>query len=196
MNQIEKIKEDLKNTLSEYRYEHSILVAQEAKKLACHYNVDEKKAYISGLVHDIAKEFSDEENVLWIKKYDLNNELLLPKYKKIIHADIGSVVVKEKYNLDEEICNAVLYHTTGSVNMTLLDKIVFVSDKISRKTKNKAIDEITQLAYENIDKALITLLIIQKNKLESDKKSMHPNSIKLLQNLMQKDKNIYKDNIP
>ena len=196
MNQIEKIKEDLKNTLSEYRYEHSILVAQEAKKLANRYNVDKKKAYISGLVHDIAKEFSDEENVLWIKKYDLNNELLLPEYKKIIHADIGAVVVKEKYNLDGEISNAVLYHTIGSTNMTMLDKIVYVSDKVARKKKSEELGKIRELAYENIDKALFLLLIKQKNKLEKDNKRMHPNSIKLLQNLMQKDKNIYKDNIP
>lgn len=196
MNQIKKIKEDLKNSLSEYRYEHSILVADEAKKLANRYNVDERKAYIAGLVHDIAKEFDDEENIAWIKKYKLNNELFLPEYKKIIHADIGAVVVKEKYNLDEEISNAVLYHTIGSINMTLLDKIIFVSDKVARKTKNEELDKIRDAAYENIDKALYLLLMKQKNKLEKENKRMHPNSIKLLQNLMQKDKNIYKDNIP
>lgn len=189
MNQIEKIKEDLKNNLSEYRYEHSILVAQEAKKLANQYNVDEEKAYIAGLVHDIAKEFSDEENVLWIKKYELDNELLLPEYKKIIHADIGAVVVKEKYNLNEEISNAVLYHTIGSINMSLLDKIVYVSDKVARKTKSEELDKIRELAYENIDKAIFLLLIKQKNKLENKKEKMHPDSVKLLQKLIQMDKN-------
>lgn len=189
LNQIERIKEDLKNNLSEYRYEHSILVAQEAKKLANQYNVDEEKAYIAGLVHDIAKEFSDEENVLWIKKYELDNELLLPEYKKIIHADIGAVVVKEKYNLDEEISNAVLYHTIGSINMSLLDKIVYVSDKVARKTKSEELDKIRELAYENIDKAIFLLLIKQKNKLENKKEKMHPDSVKLLQKLIQMDKN-------
>ena len=69
MYNIEQIKNDLKNNLSQFRYEHSILVAEEAKKLANHYNIDEEKAYIAGLVHDIAKEFSDDENSKWIKKY-------------------------------------------------------------------------------------------------------------------------------
>lgn len=190
MNKIEKIKEDLKSTLSDYRYEHSILVAQEAKKLANQYKVDEEKAYIAGLVHDIAKEFSDEENVLWIKKYELDNELLLLEYKKIIHADIGAVVVKEKYNLDEEISNAVLYHTIGSINMSLLDKIVYVSDKVARKTKSVELDKIREVAYEDIDEAIFLLLINQKNKLENKNQQMHPNSVKLLQNLIKKNKNI------
>lgn len=189
MNKIEKIKEDLKNTLSEYRYEHSILVAQEAKKLANLYNVDEKKAYIAGLVHDIAKEFSNEENIAWIKKYELNNDLLLPEYKKIIHADVGAVVVKEKYNLDEEISNTVLYHTIGDINMTLLDKIVYVSDKVARKTNNEELDKIRDTAYKDIDKALYLLLIKQKNKLEKENKKMHPNSVKLLQMLIEREKN-------
>ena len=190
LNKIEKIKEDLKSTLSDYRYEHSILVAQEAKKLANQYKVDEEKAYIAGLVHDIAKEFSDEENVLWIKKYELDNELLLLEYQKIIHADIGAVVVKEKYNLDEEISNAVLYHTIGSINMSLLDKIVYVSDKVARKTKSVELDKIREVAYEDIDEAIFLLLINQKNKLENKNQQMHPNSVKLLQNLIKKNKNI------
>ena len=65
MYTIEQIKKDLKKYLSEIRYEHSILVAEEAKKLAKYYNENEEKAYIAGLVHDIAKEFSDEENEKW-----------------------------------------------------------------------------------------------------------------------------------
>ena len=60
MYNISKIKTDLKNNLSEYSYEHCIMVANEAKKLAIHYNVDPEKAYLAVLVHDIAKEYSDE----------------------------------------------------------------------------------------------------------------------------------------
>ena len=62
MTNICEIKNYLKSTLSDFRYEHSLMVANEAKKLAMHYNLDLDKAYIAGLVHDIAKEFSDEEN--------------------------------------------------------------------------------------------------------------------------------------
>lgn len=53
MYNIEKIKNDIKNNLSEFRYEHSLLVATCALSLARHYNLDEDKAYVAGLIHDI-----------------------------------------------------------------------------------------------------------------------------------------------
>lgn len=184
MYPIKQIKKDLENNLSDFRYEHSLLVADEAKKLAHHYHLDEQKAYVAGLVHDIAKEFSDEENSKWIKKYDLPNELLLPEFRNIVHADIGAVVVKKWYSLDEDICHAVCYHTIGHVPMGKLDKVVFVADKIARKVSNPIIDEERELAYQDIDKALVLCLIDQKNRLENAGMKMHSISLKLLQSLI------------
>lgn len=53
MYNIDKIKDDVRKNLSKFRYEHSIMVANEAKKLATKYNYDENKAYIAGLLHDM-----------------------------------------------------------------------------------------------------------------------------------------------
>ena len=47
MYNIDKIKDDVRKSLSKFRYEHSIMVANEAKKLATKYNYDENKAYIA-----------------------------------------------------------------------------------------------------------------------------------------------------
>lgn len=40
---------------------HSIGTMKEAKKLAEFYGLDEEKAEMAGLIHDIAKEMPDEE---------------------------------------------------------------------------------------------------------------------------------------
>lgn len=186
MYDILKIKKDLKNLVKEKRYEHSILVAEEAIQLAKYYNYDEEKAYVAGLVHDIAKEFSEEENKKWIEKYNLSKNFLLPKYEKIVHAEVGSVVVKEWYKLDNEISNAVKYHTIGNPNMTLLEKIVFISDKIGRKEKTEKIEELKKLAYEDLDKALLRYLQYQKEKLESKDKEFHPLTKELYNKLEKK----------
>lgn len=186
MYNIEKITNDLKRLVKDKRYEHSILVAKEAKELAKHYNYDEEKAYIAGLVHDIAKEFTQEENIKWIEKYDLSKEFLLPKYEKIVHAEVGSVVVKEWYGLDNEIMSAVRYHTIGSSNMSLLDKIIFISDKIGRKEKTEQIEEIKKIAYQDLDKALLKYLTYQKEKLKSKGKEFHPLTKELYKKLEKK----------
>lgn len=183
MYNIEKIKEDLKNNLSEFRFEHSLLVAMEAKKLANHYNFDEDKAYIAGLVHDIAKDFTDEENSKWIKEYNLSDDMLSTEYKDIVHGIIGSLAVKKWYNLDDDICNAVRYHTIGNVPMSILDKIVFLADKIARKKTNPIIEKERILAYQNLDSALIFCLEHEKEMLENIGKKMHSTSLDLLEYL-------------
>lgn len=188
MCEVEQLKLDLKRNLSEFRYEHSVCVAEEARKLACYYHYDEKKAYIAGLVHDIAKEFSEEENKKWIEKYRLSKEWLLPEFQNIVHAEIGACVVSEWYGLDEEICNAVRYHTIGNTSMTLLEKIIFVADKVGRKANNLEQEEIRKVAYQDINRALYLCLKRQKEKLEQSGKIMHPNSIQLIKYLKKRTK--------
>lgn len=183
MYDVEQIKKDLKNILSEFRYEHSLMVATEAKQLAKHYHVDEEKAYIAGLVHDIAKEFSNEENNKWIDKYQLSKEIISSEFSKVLHAEIGAFVVEERYHLDKEISNAVRYHAIGHVPMTTLEKIIFIADKIGRKTTTPDIGQEKTLAYENLDKALIHYLLRQKKELEDKGRTFHPTSLKLLQSI-------------
>lgn len=181
MEEFDWIKMDLKERLSIKRYVHSLRVAEEAKKLAHLYHVNEEQAYVAGLVHDVAKEFGEEENRFWIEKYHLSAELLNPEFHKILHAEVGAVVAFELYGVDEESMQAVRYHTVGSVNMTLLDKIIFVADKIESGKKYPGIEEERLLAYQDIDAALMLCLRNQKKKLESEGKVFHRDALALLQ---------------
>lgn len=180
---IDSIKKDLKMNLSQYRYEHSILVAEEAKALAHTYQCNPEKAYIAGLVHDIAKEFTDAENQYWIEKYHLSRKWLSIEYAPIVHAEIGAVVIQEKYGLDLDICRAVRYHTIGHLPMSLFDKILFVADKIGRKNKNTEIQKISELAYQDLDAALLEIIVLEQKKLEKKGKTLHPETLKLLKSL-------------
>lgn len=183
MYNIDKIKDYLKQNLSEFRYNHSLMVADEAKKLATYYNVNPEKAYVAGLVHDIAKEFSDEANLQCIKKYNLSEALLDEHIKPIIHADIGAAFIKDIYNFDDEICNSVRYHAIGNFPMALLEKIIFVADKIARENPDELLRKEQKIAYENLDLALLMCLEHSKNKLEKHGKSLQPVTLKLLQSL-------------
>ena len=180
MYNIDKIKNDLQKELSNKRFNHSIMVASEAKKLAENYKENSEKAYISGLLHDIAKEYKEEDNFNYVNKYNLSLELLESKYQKIIHSEIGALVVKEKYNFDDDICNAIKYHTIGNVNMNMLAKIIFIADKIGRENLSSEYKQIQELAYKNIDEALKLYFLLNNKKLENKGIKPHPNSIELL----------------
>lgn len=181
MYDIDLLKKDLEELLSEKRYKHSLSVAAVAMELANIYGIDKDKAYLAGLVHDIAKEFSYEENMYYIEKYKLPE--IEEEYKRIIHSYVGAVYLKEKYNMDDDICEAVRVHTTGSMDMSLLDKIVFIADKIEPGKNYPGIDEERIVAKEDIDKALILCLENNYKKLLSKGKRMHPLSLELLYKL-------------
>lgn len=125
---IEEIKEKLKRNLSKKRYIHSLGVATTAKEIARRYNYDIKKAEIAALLHDCAKEY----NYIEYKNktgFVLSDDIV--KYKTVIHSFLGADVAKREYEIyDDEILNAIRYHTTARPNMTKLDKIIYIADGI------------------------------------------------------------------
>lgn len=137
MNSIDEIKKYLKENLSSERYFHTLGVMQEAIELAKRYNADIKKAEIAGLLHDNAKCMTKEDLRKFISENlpDLDkNEL---KNYKTLHAPVGAYFAKEKFKIsDPEIISAIRWHTLGRVNMTLLEKIVFLADKIEKNTRD------------------------------------------------------------
>ncbi len=188
MYDIKKIKEDIRKSLSDFRYQHTIRVAEEAKSLARYYQIDEEKVYVAGLLHDMAKEFSKEENEGLIEKYKLPQELKKEEFKNIIHADIGAEMAKEYYNIEEDIYLAIKYHTIGNPNMNLFAKIIFVADKIGRKTLSPEMQEVKKTAYEDIDKAICRIILIETEKLKEKRLKLHPDTTILLNRLEDKKK--------
>ena len=158
MKTVYEIKDWLKEHLNHERYIHSLGCADSAKKLAKMYNLDEEKAYLTGLVHDCAKCYSNEqlENILLnhmsYKKEDLINS-------KTYHSPAGAYVAKHELGInDEEILSAIHYHTIGRLNMTTFEKIIFLADKIEAETRDKIWREkiLSILSQENgLDKSLL-----------------------------------------
>ena len=151
---IEFFKDYLKNTLSEDRYLHSLAVADLAKELAKYHKVDEEKAYFAGLVHDIAKEMSEEEHDKLLNKH---NDLEGLTYSfKVKHSFCGKYVLQDEFHIeDDDILDAVYYHTVPKSNKAL-SKIIYVSDK--RDATRKIDDEVVDVAKKDLDKAISILL--------------------------------------
>lgn len=142
MISIAELKEELKRDLTEHRYEHSIGVMEKAIELAKIFDYDEEKAGLAGLAHDMAKEMTEEESI----KYIEDNNIEISKYDRlcpqVLHGIIAADITKKKYGFDKEMQDAIYYHTTGRENMTLLDKIIYIADKIEERTRK----------YEKVEK--------------------------------------------
>lgn len=152
----------------EKRYKHSLGVAEAAVNLAKHYGEDPVKAYVCGLLHDIEKNASFEEQHRYM---DLLGDKLpreVIENKKLWHAPAGAAFVKEELHIvDEGMINAIKYHTTGRENMTMLEKIIYTADFISAERDFEGVEEIREKAFRNIDEAIYSSAVFTLQKIIS-----------------------------
>lgn len=146
----------IKNRLTSKRLFHSICVAEKAKHLAEKYGSDAEKAYTTGLVHDIMKNESVEKMLQMIEN---DGQVLTESEKAItvtLHAIAGEIYLRKELGVtDEEVLSAVRWHTTGKEDMSLFEKIIYVADLVSEDRDYLDVNEVRQLAEENLDKTLL-----------------------------------------
>ncbi|MCL2053591.1 MAG: bis(5'-nucleosyl)-tetraphosphatase (symmetrical) YqeK [Oscillospiraceae bacterium] len=143
--------------LGDKRFEHSINVAEEARKLARHYgNASPETAYLTGLLHDICKELPKGELLEMVKKSGPDicpAELEIPQ---LYHAPAGAWYIRERLGIkDEDLLCAVRFHTTGRGGMSALEEITYLADLISADRDYPDLKHMRKLAYKNINKAML-----------------------------------------
>ena len=157
---IEEIQKILKKDLKENRYNHTVGVQYTSICLAMKYGYDLELAEVAGLLHDCAKELSGKklieicrENGEAISETELKSPFLL-------HGKAGACMARDHFGITNPmILDAIRYHTTGRPNMTLLDKIVFTADYIEPgRKKAENLKELRQMAFENLDEAVLCIL--------------------------------------
>lgn len=186
---LEFIKNKLNQMLPEGRVNHSLNVANCAVKLSKIYNCDEEKAYLAGIVHDCAKYLSHEKVEDYINKYEIYLDNLEEDNLALSHSVIGSFIAKYEFNIeDDDIINAVKYHTTGRENMSLLEKIIYMADLIEEGRNYPNVDLLRELAYSGkLDQAL---LISFENTIKfviDNKQLIHPRTVSARNYIMQEN---------
>ncbi|CAM2829408.1 bis(5'-nucleosyl)-tetraphosphatase (symmetrical) YqeK [Dellaglioa algida] len=150
----EELVQILRDTLSEKRFQHVLNVEKSAIELAERNNGDRERASIAGLIHDYAKERSDETFITVIKQKHLDPDLL-NWGNAIWHGIVGAELIHDELGiLDNEILTSIVKHTTGDVDMTLLDKIVYVADFIEESRTFPGAVEARKIATVNLDTAV------------------------------------------
>lgn len=158
--EIDFYKKELKKYLinDEKRYNHCIGVMNMCKKLSTIYGQDVERAMKIGIMHDLAKDFSKEEKL----NFCFENKIEVDDVEKaspgILHGKIAAFICRRDYQFDDEMCEAIAVHTTGKANMTTLEKILFVSDKIDETRTYEDVDYYRNLAYNDLDRAIIEII--------------------------------------
>lgn len=160
MRDIEEMRKEVKEQLDAYRYRHTLGVMYTAASLAMKYEVDLNQAMTAGLLHDCAKCIPDKKKIKMCDKYGIVLTETELKNTALIHPKLGAYLAGSEYDVkDEEILGAIASHTTGHPGMTLLEKIIYISDYIEPGRKEAPnLTLIRKLAFEDIDAALFQIL--------------------------------------
>ena len=141
--------------LKHKRIPHVLGTEQEAIRLAERYGADVEKARVGALLHDCTKKLNMEAQLALCRHYGIQLDELEQKALKLLHAKTGAAIARDVFGVDEEIYSAILWHTTGHANMTLLEKILYLADYIEPSRDFPGVDKLRAVCYKNLDAGLL-----------------------------------------
>lgn len=156
--EIVSIRAKLGEVIRRKRLKHTMMTCLEAVKLAKRYGADTKKARLAALLHDCIK-LPNKELLEYCAGncIDISDEERQNPY--LIHSRLGAVLAMEKYGVtDPEVLSAISCHTIGRVGMSLMDRIIYVADKIEPTRDYEGVDEIRETAYRDLNRAMLLVM--------------------------------------
>lgn len=167
---------------------HSLRTAQTAEELADHHNIDREKAFLAGILHDYGKiipcsKMASKAEVLGLEVSSVDRQ-----YPYLLHARVGAVLARRDFSIeDEEVIKAIERHTLGWIEMSSLDKLIYLVDMIEPERYYSGVDNLRELVRSDLENAFkkgyarSLSYIIQKGKL------IHPVTVKVWNTIIVKD---------
>ena len=174
MEQFQKIRNYLKSNLTSHRYEHSLRVEKTSIKLAQKFNLSVSVCALAGLAHDICREFSPGQLQSETGRLHANPVLL--------HGEAGAIVIQKLFGIkDLSVLNAIKYHTSGSVDMDDIGKIIFSADYMEPGRKHLSSGERDRLSLLELDDMVLEIALKTREHLQLKNLLVEPEMEKLIE---------------
>ena len=156
-NYRKEIEKYVRSHLSDKRWNHTVNVVSEAEKLCQMYGGDIEKCVTAAIFHDVVKELPNEELNALVRKFGFDEKYI--DSPNLSHGKIAAALLKHEWGIDDEdIINAVSYHTTGRAGMSKTEKIVFIADAIEPTRVYNGVEAIRKATYEDLDRGCLKSL--------------------------------------
>lgn len=168
----------IKGRLSDYRFNHSVCVAEKAVELAKKHKLDEEKAFIAGILHDITKEESLEAQRKLIEANGYKMTKLEINSPNVYHQMSGAEYIKSVLKIDDEdIIGGVRYHTTGRADMTDFEMLIYLADFTSADRDYPDVDVMREETEKSFLDGMLYSLKYTITKLAKQNKQIHPDTL-------------------
>lgn len=162
------------------RIAHVAGCEQEAVRLAERWGADARDAAEAAILHDITKKLLLNEQLILCENYAIVNDSLEKCSLKLLHARTGAAIAKRIFGSSDEVCSAILWHTTARPDMTLLEKIIYIADYIEPNRDFDGVDRLRFLAYQDLDSAMLLGLKMSVEELVEKGMPIHPKTLAAL----------------
>lgn len=164
----------LSKIINEHRFYHSLGCAKYALYLNDKHklNLDNDKVLLAGLLHDCAKGWYEN---------NLKDKSMIPQdciSTPVEHQFLGAYIANKEFNvIDEDILNAIRYHTTGRAGMSTLEKLIYSADLLETGREEEFIIPLREEMDKDFDDGFKNIIKHQWEYLKSIKKNIYPLTI-------------------
>lgn len=119
----------LKKRLPDKRASHCIFVAEFLGSFAEKAGVDHDLGVTAGLLHDLCRNLSNEDMVQRAREYDIPIDDIASERPVLLHGPVAAEEARRELDVDdEEIYEAIYWHTTGRPGLCRLGQALYVAD--------------------------------------------------------------------
>ena len=159
------------------RVRHIRGTEEEAVRLARRWGADETMARRAGILHDCTKYLELEEQLALCGKYGVELDELERRAVKLLHSKTGACIARHVFGEPDEVYNAIFWHTTAKADMTVLEKILYVADYMEPNRSFDGVERLRELAYQDLDRALLLGVETTVQEMEDRRLPVHPNTL-------------------
>lgn len=135
------------------RREHSYRVALLAGRRARSFHLSEEKALLAAALHDCAKNLPPNDPLL---------EGFVPPEgvpEPVMHQFSGAFLAERVFGIsDEEILDAIRYHSSGKEDMSPLGMLVYLADLLEEGRTFEGAEELRRLFSEDLETCMLAAL--------------------------------------
>lgn len=160
--------------------------SETAAELARIYKANETDAMRAGILHDITKILTGEEQLKLCRKYDMIISDLEQKTPKLLHSKTGAAIARYVFGENDAVFEAIYWHTTGRPDMSVLEKIIYLADYVEPNRDFEGVEKLRQLAGTDLDAAMSLGLEMTVEQLRSRNLEINENSLAALRFLQER----------
>ena len=157
--ELKKYEKTIKPLMGAKRYKHSVNVAEMAVTLAEKFGCDADKAYTAAILHDCRKEIAPDLMLKEAKESGFYVDPVELDCPKLWHGVAGAYYVKNVLKItDQDILNAIRFHTVGRAGMSEIEKIVFLADTVSAERDFEDVEKYRKIVLDDLDNGMFMVL--------------------------------------